>query len=128
MMRISRTATLAGLASLALSTFAAAAGDATKGLEIFKQRCGICHSTETTGGPALGPNLRGVVGRKAGTHPEFHMYSPALTGSKLTLDLKTLDSFLAAPMTKVPGTVMPMALPDDGERADVIAFLSSLKK
>jgi cytochrome c2 len=27
----------------------------------------------------------------------------------------------------VPGTTMPMPLPDDKERADVIAYLSTLK-
>ncbi len=31
------------------------------------------------------------------------------------------------PMQKVPGTVMPMMLPDDQERADVIAYLVTLK-
>jgi cytochrome c len=119
---------LAGLASIGGATLAVAAPDATKGLEIFKQRCGICHSTDTSGGPVLGPNLRGVVGRKAGSEPTFQMYSAALPASKLTWDTKTLDSFLTAPMTKVPGTTMPMSLPDKDERADVISFLASLKK
>lgn len=127
-MRISRTATFTGLAALAIGNFAAAAGDATKGLEIFKQRCGVCHSTEATGGPILGPNLRGVVGRKAGSQPDFRMYSSALSASKLTWDLTTLDSFLIAPMTTVPGTTMPMTMLNNDERADVIAFLASLKK
>ena len=119
---------LAGLVGMGLATIAGAAPDAPKGLEIFKQRCGICHSTDTSGGPTLGPNLRGVVGRKAGSEPNFQMYSQALPASNLTWDTKTLDSFLTAPMTKVPGTTMPMSLPDKDERADVIAFLVSLKK
>ena len=41
---------------------------------------------------------------------------------------ETLDEFLAMPMQKVPGTTMPMMLPDAKERADVIAYLASLKK
>jgi cytochrome c len=130
MTRSTRTVALSGLVLLGIATsgFAAAPkGDAVKGQEIFKQRCGICHSTDTTGGPSLGPNLRGVVGRKAGSHPDFHTYSAALPASKLTWDLKTLDSFLIAPMTKVPGTTMPMSLPDATERGDVIAFLWALK-
>ncbi len=40
---------------------------------------------------------------------------------------KTLSDFLLNPMTKVPGTTMPMMLPDDKERADVIAYLAGLK-
>jgi cytochrome c len=130
MTRPTRTVALTGLLLLGLATggFAATpSGDAVKGQDIFKQRCGICHSTDTTGGPSLGPNLRGVVGRKAGSAKDFQSYTPALIGSKLTLDLKTLDGFLIAPMTKVPGTTMPMSLPDATERADVIAFLAALK-
>jgi cytochrome c len=55
------------------------------------------------------------------------MYSEALKKSGLTWNPKTLSEFLIMPMQKVPGTVMPMMLPDDKERADVIAYLGTLK-
>jgi cytochrome c2 len=32
------------------------------------------------------------------------------------------------PMAKVPGTLMPMQIPDDKTRADVVAYLATLKK
>ena len=35
---------------------------------------------------------------------------------------------LISPYTKVPGTIMPMLLPDDKERGDVIAYLATLKQ
>jgi glucose/arabinose dehydrogenase len=73
-----------------------------------------------------GPSLVGVVGRPAGWLPHF-TYTQALKASGYTWDTKTLDHFLANPMMAVPGTTMPMPVPDPQSRADVIAYLSSLK-
>ena len=69
-----------------------------------------------------------MVGRKAGSQPEFTRYSPALKASGLTWSKKTLDKFLVNPGEKVPGTLMPMQIPDDKTRADVVAYLATLKK
>ena len=43
----------------------------------FLKSCGTCHSVEPGAAPRQGPNLHGVIGRKAGTLPGF-TYSPAL--------------------------------------------------
>ena len=102
--------------------------DIEHGKETFNTMCGICHSVQETGGSNQGPNLLGVVGRKAGSEPEFHMYSPALKDSGIKWSKKTLDKFLLNPMEKVPGTIMPMLIPDDKTRADVVAYLATLKK
>ncbi|MEO6078174.1 MAG: c-type cytochrome [Steroidobacteraceae bacterium] len=102
--------------------------DVENGKTTFNTMCGVCHSVQKTGGPTLGPNLLGVVGRKAGSEPEFTLYSAALKASKLTWSKKTLDKFLLNPMTKVPGTVMPMLIQDNKTRADVVAYLATLKK
>jgi cytochrome c len=102
--------------------------DIENGKATFTIMCGVCHSVQPTGGPHEGPNLLGVVGRKAATEPEFTRYSPALKASKLTWNKKTLDKFLQNPMAKVPGTLMPMQIPDDKTRADVVAYLATLKK
>jgi cytochrome c len=90
--------------------------------------CGVCHSVQKAGGATQGPNLLGVVGRKAASEPEFPMYTPALKGSKITWSKKTLDKFLLNPMEKVPGTAMPMLISDNKTRADVVAYLATLKK
>lgn len=102
--------------------------DAENGKATFTNVCGVCHSIQKTGGPNQGPNLLGVVGRKAGSQPEFAGYSPALKASKITWSEKTLDKFLVDPMAKVPGTLMPIQIADDKTRADVIAYLATLKK
>ena len=102
--------------------------DIERGKAIFNTMCGVCHSVQKTGGPAEGPNLFGVVGREAASQPDFTKYSAALKDSNLTWDRKTLDKFLQRPMAMVPGTFMPMLIPDDETRADVVAYLATLKK
>ena len=102
--------------------------DIENGKVMFTAMCGVCHSVQPTGGPHEGPNLLGVVGRKAASEPEFTKYSPALKASRLTWSKKTLDKFLVNPGEKVPGTLMPMQIPDNKTRADVVAYLATLKK
>lgn len=102
--------------------------DVENGKATFNTMCGVCHSVQETGGPKEGPNLIGVVGRKAASEPDFPRYSAALKASNLKWNKKTLDKFLLNPMEKVPGTIMPMLIPDDKTRADVVAYLATLKK
>jgi cytochrome c len=102
--------------------------DIENGKATFAAMCSVCHAVTPTGGPTLAPNLLGVVGRKAASQPEFTQYTPALKASGITWSAKTLDKFLVNPMSSVPGTAMPMLIPDDKVRADVVAYLSTLKK
>ncbi|HXC35306.1 MAG TPA: PQQ-dependent sugar dehydrogenase [Candidatus Acidoferrales bacterium] len=105
-------------------------GDAARGRTYFNTVCALCHSAEL--GPdntvitKQGPSLAGVVGRPAGSLPHF-TYTQALKGSGYTWTAATLDHFLANPMMAVPGTTMPIPLADPQTRADVIAYLSTLK-
>ncbi|CAN7198085.1 c-type cytochrome [Phenylobacterium sp. LjRoot225] len=104
----------------------AMAQDATAGGLLFKQRCQACH-TVTPGQPStIAPGLIGVVGRKAGA--TAFSYSPALKASGLTWDKATLDKFLAAPNKLVPGTRMLVMVSDPKQRADLVAYMASLKK
>ena len=102
--------------------------DVENGQATFKTMCSVCHSVQETGGPIEGPNLLGVVGRKAASQPDFTRYSPALKASKIKWSKKTLNKFLLNPGEKVPGTFMPMLIADDKTRADVVAYLGTLKK
>jgi glucose/arabinose dehydrogenase/cytochrome c2 len=113
--------------SLALAAGASACSlrsceDTRRGEAIFRERCGLCHATGSEAGQ--GPGLAGVVGRRAaaGTFP----YSRALQASGLTWDRATLDRFLAEPSRLVPGTTMPIPVPDAAERGAVIAYLAKL--
>jgi cytochrome c len=124
------TSVIALVACLAAPAFAAGAKpDVENGKTTFAQQCGICHAVSNApGGPVAGPSMVGIVGRKAASVQGFPMYSAALKAYGVTWNAKTLDEFLINPMQKVPGTIMPMMLADPKTRADVIAYISTLKK
>lgn len=98
-------------------------GDPAKGQAVFEGRCDMCHNL---GGPGQGPDLIGVVGRKAATSPDFN-YSQAMSASGLTWTPQTLDRFLTDPSKMLPDSPMQAMVPDPAERRDLIAYLASLK-
>jgi cytochrome c len=114
--------------SLALAALMAApparAQDA--GEAVFKRNCAICHTTEP-GKNKIGPSLAGVVGRKAGSIPDYS-YSQANKSSGVTWDEATLDTYLTAPTKFVPGTKMVFpGLKNPDDRTAVIAWLKTQK-
>ncbi|HVW72825.1 MAG TPA: c-type cytochrome [Rhizomicrobium sp.] len=115
------------LALLAGSTIAAqAVGDPKAGAEVFK-RCAVCHTDDKGGGDGLGPNLSGVVGRKAATRPGF-AYSAPLKKSGLVWNEANLTKWVAGPARVVPGTKMTFAgLSSKKQQADVVAYLATKK-
>jgi len=120
-----RMAAFLGAAIFSAPQMAHAAGDATAGAVVFK-RCAICHST-VAGQNKLGPSLAGIVGRKSGTAANY-TYSAAMTAYGKTWTEAELDAYLTKPSAAVPGNKMPFAgIPDATDRANVIAYLSTLK-
>ncbi|MEE3626837.1 cytochrome c family protein [Nitrospirillum sp. BR 11752] len=112
--------------AVAGSAAADPAGDPVKGEKVFR-RCKACHSAEKDGADKLGPNLWGVVGRVSGSKDGFN-YSPAMKGAGKTWDAATLDTYLTNPRALVPDNRMAFpGLPNAQDRADVIAYLSTLK-
>ena len=97
-------------------------GDPARGKALY-QACTSCHSINEND---IGPKHRGVVGRKAGTVPDY-AYSAALKASGIVWDKTALDRWLTNPSAMVPGTKMFFVLPDPQARADVIAYLTELK-
>ncbi len=94
-------------------------GDAKRGEAIY-DRCMACHSLEYN---RTGPHHCGLIGRKAGSVPDFD-YSDAMKKSGIVWTPETLDRFLKKPTAAVPGTIMTYdGVPDDQERADLIAYL-----
>jgi cytochrome c len=113
---------LAGAALLA-SMSASMAQDAAAGEKVFLAKCKICHMSPENAKNLVGPSLAGVVGRKAGTVPDYH-YSDANKNSGITWDEATLKVYLADPKAKVPGTKMVFpGLKSDDDIANVIAYL-----
>jgi cytochrome c len=97
-------------------------GDAARG-EALYQACSACHSVDEND---LGPKHRGVVGRQAGSVPDY-TYSAALKNSGITWDAQSLDRWLSNPSALVPGTKMYFRVDDPQRRADLIAYLTTLK-
>ncbi|NUB27899.1 cytochrome c family protein (plasmid) [Azospirillum brasilense] len=99
----------------------AAAQDAAAGEKVFNQ-CKACHTIEAGGPNRVGPNLHGVVGRKAGS-VETYKYSDAMKNAG-AWDEATLDAYLADPKGAVPGNKMAFAgVKNEQARKDLIAFL-----
>ena len=119
----------AGIVLLANVAVAAAqdapVGDPAAGEKTAKI-CKTCHQFGEGAKNAIGPVLNGVVGRKAGTYPDYN-YSDANKNSGLTWDEATLTVYLKNPKAKVPGTKMTfVGFQKDTDIANVIAFLKTL--
>jgi cytochrome c len=115
---------LFGVGSSSNSSSMAAAnalgGQASLGEKVFS-RCQACHSLARN---RTGPRLCGVVGRAAGSVPEFR-YSGAMLSSGLVWEEEKLLSFIEDPRGTVPGTFMGYAgVKDVGERLALLAFLA----
>ena len=75
----------------------------------------------------MGPSLWNIVGRKSGTIEGFR-YSTANQNANIVWTPEILDKYLTNPRAVVPGTTMAFAgIRNDAERANVIAYLQSLK-
>jgi cytochrome c len=86
-------------------------------------KCYSCHSAQPGEHGLQGPNLADVLGRKAGSLPEFE-YSPAFARADFIWDRDRLDRFLQNPDSVVPGTVMAVPRLSEGERAAILDCLS----
>jgi cytochrome c len=96
------------------------------GQMLFNNSCRTCHSVKE-GDNRLGPSLYKVLGRKAGSLPNYG-YSSAMRSADFVWDKGKLDRYIANPDAVVPGNNMkPFAgLASADARAKVIAFLESL--
>ncbi|MEL6477328.1 MAG: cytochrome c family protein [Pseudomonadota bacterium] len=122
-----RIAQSAALVALVLGAGVAQAGDAAKGEKVFR-KCKACHKVED-GKNAVGPHMHGIVGRAIGS-VEGYKYSKAMAafGEGKSWTAEELDAYLANPRKHVKGTKMAFAgLKKDDQRADVIAYLETLK-
>ena len=104
----------------------AAEGDAVAGKAVFQRTCQNCHAVEI-GVNKIGPSLWNVVGRQPAGVPDY-AYSEGMKANKAPWGPAALDAYLADPRGDVHGVKMFFkGLPDTKDRADVIAYLQTLK-
>ena len=108
---------------LALAAGPAAAADVDRGRVLF-ETCAACHSDRAD---ALGPNLKGVFGRRSASLDGFR-YSNPMKRASLVWDEDNLRAYIRDPQGKVKGNRMPYGgMSDPRNVDDVIAYLKTLK-
>jgi cytochrome c len=89
--------------------------------------CAACHPTAQDGSHAMGPNLRGVLGRKPGSVPGFR-FSKAMAAQEGAWDKESLDAFLENPMKAMPNNAMPYpGVKNAADRKAVVEYLTTLR-
>ena len=115
-----------GLSVFSARPAAADPGSAARGSDVFDEECADCHSLRQ-GKNKKGPSLFAVVGRTAGSVADYH-YSDALKAGGFVWTPEKIDAYITHPKTMVPGGKMKYkGLDDARERADVVAFLQTIK-
>ena len=118
-------AAMALAAAIAVYGSGASAAQEIDGEAAFNNACRTCHTTKADDN-RLGPNLHGIVGRKAGA-AEGYAYSAAMKGAGVTWDEATLDKFIANPDSVVQGNNMKpyTGINDAAQRKAIVEFLKT---
>lgn len=114
-------------ASCAVSASALAAqlvGNPQAGKAVFKL-CASCHQIGPRARAGFGPQLTGIIGRKAGSTSDYH-YSDAMQKSGIVWSEAQLAAFIRTPDHVVPGTRMRFwGISDEQKIADLLAYLKA---
>jgi len=105
---------------------APAAPDPVAGQVAFRQ-CASCHQVGPSARAGFGPQLNGIVGRRAAATADYN-YSAALRNSGIVWTDETLAAYIRNPDAAVPGTKMRFLCLGCSERtmADLLAYLRTL--
>jgi cytochrome c len=116
------------LAVLTLSASAGQAADVAKGQAAFVRQCAICHTIDKDGENRLGPNLFGIVGKRAGTAPGFKYTNAFRNTATFEWTEGLLGPWIALPAVMVPGTAMGV-FPgvSDRDKDDIVAYVAAQK-
>ena len=125
MRRMVLRSTMVGLMGLgfAASLAPASAADVEHG-KLLYQACAACHNERPD---ALGPNLKGVLGRKSAAREDFR-YSGPMMRANLVWDEANLKAYIGDPQAKVNGNRMPYGgVTNAGDVDDIIAYLKTMQ-
>ena len=116
------------LAAASLCVGRAEAADIAKGQAAFVRQCAICHTIDKGGENRVGPNLFGVVGRRAGAAPDFKYTNAFRNTATFEWTEGLLGPWIALPAVMVPGTAMGV-FPgvSDRDKDDIVAYVAAQK-
>jgi len=93
------------------------------GNSVFRSQCAQCHTLKAGSSGLPGPSLHGVFGRKAGTVPGYAFSTPMRESGVVWSD-STLDQYITAPQSYIPGNTMPFpGIADKTVRQRLVAYL-----
>ncbi|WP_193365685.1 c-type cytochrome [Herbaspirillum sp. YR522] len=106
------------------SPLAGAAGDVAAGRAAFA-KCASCHQVGPSARGGFGPQLNGVIGRRAGATADFR-YSSAMANANFNWTEERLRAFMKSPDDVVPGNKMRFwGIASERQRDDILAYLRS---
>jgi len=120
-----RTATIALLAVMGMGTTEGFGADINKGHAAFTRQCALCHTAGKGASNRFGPNLFGMLDRRAGTVPGFKYSQAFKSSASWDWTADALRAWIAAPAKMVPGTTMGVfqgVATKDGD--DIVAYLA----
>ena len=111
--------------ALGQETVGRSTGPDDDGQLAFNNTCRTCHTLKE-GDNRLGPSLHNIIGRRAGSLPNYG-YSSAMKDADLVWDKATLDRFIANPDQVISDNNMKPygGLNSAEERAKIVAFLEA---
>ncbi|MCC2955673.1 cytochrome c family protein [Massilia sp. IC2-477] len=109
---------------LGTASTAHAADPLAAGRSAFK-RCANCHQVGPNAQSNFGPQLNGILGRRAGSLPDY-AYSPAMKKAGFAWDERRLAAFIRDPDAVVPGTRMRFwGFLSERQVGDIVVYLRS---
>lgn len=115
----------AASASASASARTAPAGNVEAGRAEFA-RCQWCHQAGPSARSGFGPQLTGIVGRRAGAATDYN-YSAAMKNSGIVWTAPVLAAFVKAPQKLVPDNKMRFwGIADEQRIANLLAYLRTL--
>jgi cytochrome c len=101
-------------------------GNAKAGQAAFR-KCASCHQVGRYAQAGYGPQLNGIIGRRAAATPDFK-YSEAMKKSGIVWTEQKLAAYLRAPHDVVPGTSMRFwGIGDDQQIADLLVYMREFR-
>lgn len=125
MLRLIHTLAAVLLLSVAPAMAQEAAGNAEAGQRVFNQ-CRACHTINRDGRSLVGPNLFGVIGRRAGSFEGFRYSRPMHEKHEQNFvwTEDNLRAYIRNPKDVVPnGTMSFPGLRNEQQMNDLLAYL-----